>query len=163
MLLACEEAVRAMRSELLMWIALKDDNPNAAWDYLVEAEMAARTVVQVHVVMDGMEEYISRLHSLEQLLFPRALFFSIGGVVEASECSICGAEYGSCNHLAGEAYMGKVCARVITKLQAVRELSVVTEPANKRCRIYSFSEGGVTRDVMSWREVPKDAGDSSEG
>lgn len=87
------------------------------------------------------------MHMLEELLYPQPLFFSIGVIVEASECSICGAEYGSCDHLAGEAYMGEVCVRMITKLREVREFSVVEEPANKHCRAYTFSKG-VTRDLV---------------
>ena len=41
LLLSYEEITNAIINELSMWIALKEDNPSAAWDYLVKAEFSS--------------------------------------------------------------------------------------------------------------------------
>jgi hypothetical protein len=37
-LLAIECFCQALRSEMLMWLALKKEDPNKAWNYLIEAQ-----------------------------------------------------------------------------------------------------------------------------
>src|SRR5712691_11090046 len=40
--LSFEEIITALCNELNMWIALKEDDPGSAWDYLVNAQRDAR-------------------------------------------------------------------------------------------------------------------------
>jgi len=152
-LLSLGEILKAFTNELQMWVDLKDDDPNAAWGALVEAQTAARTAMQAHEVADHMENHIQRLEILETVLFPPQTFLSIGFIIKRSSCSICGQEYGDCNHLAGKAYMGEMCARIIKEVDLL-ETSIVKEPANRHCRVLSFSDSGVMRDVMTWRVIP---------
>ena len=75
-------------------------------------------------------------------------------IIAKSKCSICGHDYGECDHIVGKAYMGEMCVRIIEEVKELKEISLVTEPANKRARIISITdEDGISRDIMTWRPV----------
>ena len=151
-LLSLENMVQGLVSELQMWVDLKDDNPNAAWNALMNAQSSIRTAMQAHDLASYLAPLVERLYALEQLLFPPQIFFSAGMVIRQSSCSICGREYGDCEHVKGRVYMGRMCAREIREAE-VREVSVVDSPASKLCRAFIISDEGITRDVMTWRPV----------
>ena len=152
-LLSFEEMLQALIFELTMWVAFKDDDAHAAWTALIEAQSAGRTAMQAHEISGWMDTCIERLHVLEHLLFPPQTFVSMGMIIRKSSCSICGREYGECDHVKGKAYMGQMCARVIEEFEKL-ETSIVSEPANKHCRMIAISDGDITRDLMTWRSVP---------
>lgn len=156
-LFCAEKLSQALALELRMWLDFKDDDPNGAWVALVGAQSAAHTAIQAHDMAAefDMEGYHRRLELLEHLLFPPQLFFSAGVIIKRSTCSICGSEYGECDHLQGKVYMGQMCARYIEECK-LPEVSIVPEPANKLCRAMSLSDGDIMRDQMTWRPiVPK--------
>lgn len=159
-LLAYEFMLDALRNELEMYVALKRDDPGTAWTHLVNAQMAASHAVQVHAVAAHLEQaYIPRLHVAEQLLFPKQMFMSVGMIVEHAECSICGAVYGECDHLKGKPYMGRMCVCIVKNWQLL-ETSVVENPANKHCRVLSFSDDdGVYRCALSLEVVQPEHGE----
>jgi len=153
-LLSVENITEAIINELKMWIALKEDRVDEAWDYLVDAQSAIRTASQAHVIalkLNG-EKYANKLHLIEKLIFPPQIFFSPALVVEEARCSICDKDYEECEHIVGKAYLGKICYRIITKMRQ-EEVSVVTNPANKRARVLTITEENMTRDYMTWRII----------
>jgi len=152
-LLSLSLAARALSYELNMWVALKDDSAALAWDCLVEAQTCASDAVCAHRISDHLEQYVDRLEILEGLLFPPITFMSAGMVIQESHCSICGCEYGDCDHAKGEVYMGEMCTRVITKA-ALQGASIVPEPANKHARMVGISDGDGMRDLLTWRLIP---------
>lgn len=151
-LLSFEEMITALASELKMWIALKEDDPNSAWDFLIDAQAAARTAMQAHSIANHLDSYLQRLNKLERLLFPPQTFFSPGMTIRYSECSICGGEYGECDHVVGRAYMGEMCVRIIKDVE-LKEVSMVEEPANKRAHMLIISDGDAKRDFLTWRVI----------
>ncbi len=161
LLLSVENMLRAVISELKMWVAFKDDDPSAAWTDLVGAQSAASTAMQVHKIAANLDAYIDRLHALEHLLFPPQLFFSSAIIIKRSTCSICGHEYGDCDHVKGKAYMGQMCKRIINE-SVLSEISVVPNPANKHCRTISVNDGKVTRDFMTWRLIDEQVTKNSD-
>jgi hypothetical protein len=54
-----------------MWIVLKNDDFNKAWDYLIEAQSNARTALQAHHIAKDLNlgKYTEKLYLLEKLLF----------------------------------------------------------------------------------------------
>lgn len=157
-MLSLENLIDAIINELEMWIVSKENNPDKAWDLLINAQYAIRTSAQAHDIALELnaEGYANKLHLIEKLLFPLQMFFSPGFVIEGAECSICGKEYGECEHIVGKAYMGKMCNRNITKIKEIEEISIVEEPANKQARILRFTDDdGITRDFMTWRRIEK--------
>jgi hypothetical protein len=162
LLLGFECVIEFLKSEITMWLFLKSDQPDEAWRHLVDAQRAAGDAVRSHQGFQHLRAHVERLHQVEKLVFPPQVFTSIGIVVRCRRCSICGEEYGECAHLVGIPYMGRICHTIITELERVDHVAIVTEPANKNCRITSFSVpggvgkhqdlGGVTRrQPERWR------------
>lgn len=154
-MLSFEETIEALINELSMWIAFKDENPGSAWDYLVNAQMAVINAMQAHSMASHLEDYAEHLSALEDFLFPKQYFLSPGLIIKEAKCSICGEEYGECEHVVGRPYMGEICSRVIIHAD-LEEASIVDKPANKHARIVSFTdEEGVHRDFLTWHVIPK--------
>lgn len=151
-LLALTTMLNVLRSELAMFVALMEDRAGAAWDHLVVAQNDVGAAVRAHPGASGFEPYSERLLLHERNLFPPQLFLSPGMTVGYSECSICSSPYGECVHVAGRAYMGEFCARVITEVSRLEEVSLVEHPKDKRRRIIAITdEDGVKRDFLTWR------------
>ncbi len=160
-LLSMEEMIKAVANELKMWIALKENSPHKAWDYLVGARGHARASMQAHRITEHFQYYIERLYTLEKVVFPPQVFVSPGFIIKRSVCSICGQNYGECEHVVGRAYNGQLCARIIEEAELL-EISIVSDPANRSARILTISdEDGVPRDVMTW--LPVEIEDNSMG
>ena len=160
MLLGCECVAAALIAELKMWILLKQEEPDAAWDQLVSAQNASSAAARVHDGFSHLAIYHQRLEAIEQLVFPSQVFLSVGIIVKRLECSICGYEYEDCEHLIGKPYMGQFCSVIIHKAE-LEEVSIVEKPADKRCRIQHFSTEGGSRNRMTWR-IEKDGESSCE-
>lgn len=151
-LLAQQALLESYACELKMWIAIKADQMDVAWESLVHAQMAISAALRAHSSVGRLADRVERLHAIEHLIFPPMLFSSIGGIVSECECSICGRDYRECEHIAGRPYRGRMCSRIIKKMD-LEEISIVKEPANKLCRVSHFTEGGVTRDCLTLREI----------
>lgn len=151
--LGFECSIGAVRSELMMWLLLKRDRPNEAWDRLVAAEMGCLDATRAH---QGFSHCAQRLKALEQLegqLFPPQMFMSAGFVSDRLDCSICGERYSKCRHLRGMPYMGQFC-EVIHRNPRGHHVATVKAPADKRCRVVSFKTKDGHRDKMSWEITP---------
>jgi hypothetical protein len=151
-LLSQESLITAALHELRMWVGLKEDKPDEAWDDLIYAQSALRNAMRAHTQCADLGEHVEYLESLEQVIFPPQVFMSVGMFIDHSICSICGAEYGECVHLQGRPYMGKLCSRIIDKAIAL-EVSFVDHPANKHCRVQTLTVDGENRDLLTWRVV----------
>lgn len=153
--LSLEKVASAKQHEFRLWIALKEDRMRDAWDDLVNAESSTNDAIIAHDISAPMVENFKRLKTIEELLFPHMIFVSPGFIILSSRCTICGCEYGSCDHLKGLPYMGEICAREITKTR-IQEISIVNDPANRHARMIAMEIDGVKRDMLTWREEPGD-------
>lgn len=63
---------------------------------------------------------------------------SIGYVVRAAECSVCGIDPEDCAHVAGREYEGELCYRIIKEVDLL-EVSLVERPEQPDARIESIS------------------------
>lgn len=148
-----ELVVDAMKFEFEMWINLKEENYDNAWDSLIDAEYSAILAMQAHNINGHLSQYINRLNLLEKTLFPPQLFFSDRSVISKSKCSICEKSMEDCEHLKGKFYMGKHCYEIIEDLEKLIAFDIVKEPANKKCRAKTMSENNKTIDLMTFREI----------
>ena len=155
MMLSCETFIDSVIHELLMWIAFKDDDPNSAWDHLISSQNCARISLRAHdwPLARAAETRAEKLHLIERIVFPPQSFLSTGMTVERTDCSICGTEYGECEHVVGRAYMGEMCCRIIRDIAELSDVSFVETPSDKRCRVTQLNFGGVERDIMTYREI----------
>lgn len=143
----------SLHAELEMWVLLKDEKPDAAWDRLVAAQMAATNSVRAHRGFSHNHAQVQRLDEIERLVFPPQVFLSTGMIVQRQECSVCGVEYGECKHLIGKPYWGEICSIIVTDFKC-DHVAIVENPADKRCRIEKFSVDGGERNRMTWKVEP---------
>jgi hypothetical protein len=152
-LLGCECAARALIAEIKMWILLKEGRPDDAWDELIEAQSNTSAALQAHDGFQHFDVHIRRLEAVERIVFPPQVFLSAGMVVRSQICSICGQDYEDCQHVKGRPYMGEFCVVSLVPSK-VNEVSIVESPADKRCRILTFSVEGGHRNRMTWKVGP---------
>ena len=156
LLLGYECIFDTLIAELEMWILLKQDDPDMAWDKLVAAQMSSIAAVRAHAGFNHLVQRYQRLEAIEQLVFPSQVFLSSGVIIKHQECSICGGEYEDCEHLKGKPYMGKFCYVIVQDVE-FNHVAIVDNPADKICRITNFEVEGGIRNRMSWRIEEKDA------
>lgn len=155
-LLSLECVAKATLAELQMYIFLKTDQMGKAWDSLVDAQSEAQAAVKAHPKASPMDGVLKRLSLLERAFFPKPMFCSPSFTVRTSKCSICGEKYGDCGHIKGRPYMGKFCAEIIEKVDKLREVSMVDNPANRHARVIAYGEGKSKFDVLTLRRIPSD-------
>jgi hypothetical protein len=151
-LLAVECFCRALQSEMLMWLALKKEDPNKAWNYLVDAQDEVKASARAkYLERLQQEEYIEKLHQIEKVVFPLQTFTSPSYVIKSVHCSICKGKYGKCSHILGRAYMGRLCLEEVMDFE-VENVAIVSYPFNKRARITEIRQHGKWKDHMTWKE-----------
>src|ERR1022692_333305 len=158
--LSLELALSSLASEIRMHLALKNGLPEKSWDHLVDAQNYAAAAMRAHPSASNLHAHLAKLEAVERLLFPPQTFMSIGAIVGLAECSICGKEYDECTHIMGRPYMGQMCG-VICKNVQIQEVSFVTDPADKKCRVTHFTESGGRRNKMTWKLEKNEVGHES--
>lgn len=151
--LGYECVIGAVRSQLLMWLLLKRDMPNEAWDRLVAAQMGCLDATRAHIGFVHCEQRLQELYQLEEQIFPRQVFVSAGFVSSHLDCSVCRQRYSKCAHLRGKPYMGQFCEVIHRNIRG-DHVSLVETPADKRCRVVSFKTKDGHRDRLSWEVTP---------
>ena len=81
LLLGCECVATALMSELKMWLLLKEERPDEAWNELVSAQMASVDAVRAHRGFAHLEQHVQRLDAVEKIVFPPQVFVSSGMIV----------------------------------------------------------------------------------
>jgi hypothetical protein len=150
-LLGYECAVTFLSASISMWLLLKEGRPDDAWRRLVEAQQLVADAVRADPGFAHMEIHGRRLRAIEELIFPPQNFMSVGMIVRKRLCSICREEYGECDHLVGRPYMGRFCRTIVTEIEHMDHVALVSEPANKNARVVEFSVPGGRRNKMTWK------------
>lgn len=141
--------VRALSSELSVYLLIKEDKPEEAWIKLIDAQEMIRAAGRAHPGFSNLSNKLTYLRELETALFPPQQFVSAGLIVHEQHCSICEVEYDKCDHIQGLAYMGRFC-RVIFKKVTADHIAFVESPADRRCRVTSIAAPGGKRNRMTW-------------
>lgn len=158
LILAMRCCCKAVRSELKMWIGTKNGSWVDAWDHLIDAQEFLKSAQAAHEFTrtGDIDRLRSKYDWIEKFVFPPQMYLSPGLVVDKYLCSICGGDYQNCEHLAGLPYWGQICSRIIEDAKT-REVSVVDQPEDKKCRITHFStDDGKVRDRMTWTKFTPD-------
>ncbi|MBS0536992.1 MAG: hypothetical protein JSR72_23275 [Proteobacteria bacterium] len=150
LLLGCQCVATALESEIKMWLYLKQERPDDAWNELVNAQMASTDAMRAHIGFSHLTQHVRRLNAIESLVFPPQVFVSSGMIVGFQECSICGGDYDECSHLVGKPYMGDLC-HIVARNISLEHVAIVKDPADKRCRVERFSVEGGYRNRMTWQ------------
>ena len=74
---------------------------------------------------------------------------SVGCAMAKRICSVCGAEYGQCEHEKGQKYAGQTCVAVLCEPTDAYEFSFVAVPAQKNAGVMkAFSEQEQSRSAL---------------
>lgn len=160
LLLAVECVLAGLSSEIQMVILLKEEDPDKAWDRLIEAQMSYKSALRAHP--DGLQHLVNiirRLEAIESLLFPPQSFMSPSFIARSYSCSICGQGYNDCCHVQGRPYWGEFCAINIEEGR-LDHVAIVDDPADKRARIVSIQVEEGERNQMTWNVEPRAEGRS---
>ena len=161
-LLGCECVLKGLVSELKMWLLLKQDDPEKAWDQMVLAQEDYIAAARAHERFNDPKTLYQRLEAIEKLMFPPQIFISVELTFERLECSICKCDYENCSHLVDKPYMGNFCSLIPQGELKLDGASLVTSPADKCCRVLSSpDEEGFIRNRMTWR-IEKKKGSSAQ-
>jgi hypothetical protein len=147
-----QQLIHGIQNFLLVWIHLKQDEANEAWNALIDAQQQIECGLRFHEDQ-GFREVAKRLDALEQLVFPPQVFTSPSFVYRSATCTICGVTYGDCDHLAGQLYMGRFCAAHVKDVVELDHQAIVDVPADKACRITRFQRGTLMVDKLTLRVV----------
>jgi hypothetical protein len=148
--LGFECVATCLSAELAMWVFLKEEKPDDAWDKLICAQMAANEAVRAHKGFAHLVRKGEQLEGFEKNIFPPQVFVSAGLIVRHQQCSICGGEYGECQHLVGKPYWGEFCYIVAREFEP-NHVALVKNPADKRCRVMAFAAPDGERNRMTWK------------
>lgn len=152
LILGFECVADCMQSELMMWLFLKMEDPEKAWDCLIQAQRAAGASVRTHPGFSRNEHHLARLEAIEKLVFPPQSFVSAGLLVDGQVCSTCGQDYESCSHVAGNPYWGEFCSICPVDVE-LDHGALVTNPDDKRCRVFWVEDDGVRRNKMTGKAM----------
>jgi len=101
------------------------------WAYMLRTEANAELIAQIE---GGIKREVS-----------------VGCAVEREVCSVCGEAMGSCRHVKGRTYNGKLCCGELTGARDAYEWSFVAVPAQPRAGVIKGLEPGL-------RELSKGSG-----
>ena len=155
-LLGLAMVVAALGSELNVYLLLKSDQPEAAWNNLIDAQEQTLAAGRATDALTNLQAKFEHLRTLEDHLFPPQTFVSSGLIAGRQLCSICRADYAACDHLVGRAYMGRFCSLSLEDIR-LDHIALVEQPADRRCRVVTMKVDGVTRNKMTWLPAPAGA------
>lgn len=92
-----------------------------AWAYILRTDKTAELIREIEA---GIKKEVS-----------------VGCAMGRSVCSICGADYGTCQHEKGQVYGGKECIAVLCEPQDAYEFSFVAVPAQRNAGVLKRLRG----------------------
>ncbi|MUV49108.1 hypothetical protein [Haloarcula sp. CBA1122] len=151
----------SIRYNLKMWIDLKREDWEKAWDALVDAQEKAKSARAAHDISKdcNVDSYLERLENIETNIFPPQNFNSPELIISKFSCSLCKQDYSECGHIAGKPYWGVFCQKVPEEIVKMRAAALVDNPKDKKARMTEHvTDDGMVRDQMTWekREMDED-------
>jgi hypothetical protein len=155
--------LNAVVSTLQLWINIKTDQLQSAWDCLIDAQEYVNYALKANAEHPLFIDFKERLQNIETVTFPPfGLYNSVGLAFTGGECSVCGQPLSSCEHIEEKIYYGVVCKRVNIENVALNHVALVKSPKDRRCIVTEFEfEEGKIFDYISrkfLREEDKEGG-----
>lgn len=145
--------ISQLHNKLNMWLCLKASDHEKAWDHLIQAQYKCRDAIRAHKGFHHLSITLSNLIAIEKIIFPPQVFLSSGLLVGKQVCSICKSDYEECDHISGKIYGGMFCGIIAQDITA-DHVAIVEHPADKRCRVTSFTNSDGVRNRMTWALEP---------
>lgn len=133
-----KQFIKLLEDYVSYWKLLVSDKFSDSWSALQDVQDRLRTIYRFTneprpILLSHIEEQCGELEKL----YPYRVFASVGIVKEEVECSLCGKSIDSfeCEHIRGELYRGRQAYGIVKQIKKLEEVSLVTNPADKRCTI----------------------------
>lgn len=88
--------------------------------------------------VDHLATLLDSLAAFYQENLGEGLYMSPDILIRREECSICGSDFRSCQHIAGRLYNGLLC-RAIAREFEPQSASIVDHPEDPRCRLWPWN------------------------
>ena len=127
-----------------LWQKIINGNFSSSWISLQNSLDLLRIIKKFIDQEAYMEIYFYEFQLIElEKVYPYKIFFSIGAVAENIECGICGKDIDSpdCPHIKGELYKGKMAYGICRNITELNHISLVSNPADKRC-VVAYDDNG---------------------
>lgn len=147
-----------------MFVFLKEDKNVEAWAKLVDAQEYYSIASRATKDIEYLNVYYDHLNNIESTFFPKfPKYNSIGAIIKGGTCSICNADFDTCEHLEDKVYWGRLCKRVGYEIVEWNHLALVENPKDKRCVITHIStDDGFYRDYFTWEKTERIEEDKTE-
>lgn len=117
-------------------------NIEQVWNLLQNSEDRLNsTMRRISVKGEILGSIIKTIDDVEQLYlkyFGPGVYSSPEILIKKTECSICHSDFRKCDHLQGVIYNGELCKMMGVDIE-FRGSSLVSEPRDRRCRIWPFN------------------------
>jgi hypothetical protein len=133
-----KQFINLLNDYVYFWKLLVSNKFSNSWSALQDVQDRLRTIYRS--TSEPRPQILSHIEGqcgeLEKL-YPYQVFASVGMVEKEAECSICGKSIDSfeCQHIRGELYRGRQAYGIVKQIKQLEEVSLVTNPADKRCTI----------------------------
>jgi len=133
-----KQFINLFKDYVSYWKLLVSNKFSDSWSALQDVQDRLRTVYRFTneprpLILSHIERQCGELEKL----YPYQVFASVGIIKEEAECSICGKSIDSfeCEHIAGELYRGRLAYGIVKHVKQLEEVSLVKNPADKRCTV----------------------------
>lgn len=142
--------LRSLQSSLKMWVHLKGGDYQKAWSSLVDAQEYIGYALKVED-QDGVRRMEDFLSEIRNTIFPRWTHYNSAAFSSTiGRCSICGEDFGACEHIEGLLYCGRICRRVGVVILKNYHSALVSNPRDRRCIVTEISnDDGRMMDVFT--------------
>lgn len=132
--------INALRSYLLTWIQLKENDYQKSWSNLIDAQDYLSIALKVNDY-EGIRSFESRIKNTENSIFPNSISYLSSGITETiGKCSICKKSFTICEHIENHIYMGRLCQRIDKHILDINHVALVKNPRDRRCIIINTSD-----------------------
>lgn len=133
-----KEFINLLEDYVSYWKLLVSDKFPESWSTLQDIQSQLRVIYRfTEEPRLPLLSHIERQCGELEKLYPYRVFFSSGIIIEEVECSICEKSIDSfeCEHIAGELYRGRRAYGIVKRVKQLDHVSIVTNPADKRCTV----------------------------
>lgn len=163
MLFHLQCALNAYICFLKLLLAVKTSDYHKAWVLLIDAQEYISVAHRAHHSAGHLDGLSDHLDKVEQVIFPYFnLYNSMGSVIRGGVCTVCSQAFGSCEHIEGRVYWGKLCLRVHYEVVKLDHSAFVKVPQDRRCIITEVYDDGWMLDNFT-RDRKKKVGPPGEG
>jgi len=142
-----------LRSYAKYWSQVCDSLYPESWDTLQDVLDSLRLIKRFSCFdKSAIFKFIEKQTQSLELLYPYKVFASVEIVVGRIDCSICGNNMHSseCSHIKGELYRGKLAYGIVKEIKKSLSVSLVENPADKRCKVSSIDGKPANFDVIKF-------------